>query len=77
MLKTIKINGRAILVPEGFTIRKLKDGQFCAEYNGRSHYITGGKAAGGSAREWFVDGFGGNSIRVTGLRDGVNLMLGA
>lgn len=77
MLTTIKIFGRTIVVPEGFKIRKLKDGQFCAEFNGRSHYITGGKHAGGSAREWFVDGFGGEPIAVTGLRDGINLIISA
>lgn len=76
-LKTIKINGRSVLVPETLTFCKLKDGQFCVEFNGRSHYIVGGKSAGGAANEWFVDGFGGQPIAATSIRDALNLIVGA
>jgi len=75
MTKTIKINNRTIFVPNDFQFRKLKDGQFLVEYNNRSHYIVGGTKAGGTAREWFVDGFGGDSIPTTGLVDSINLIL--
>lgn len=76
-LKTIKINDRPVVVPSSLSFEKLKDGQFLVKYNGRSHYVTGGKAAGGSAREWFVDGLGDNAIAVTGPRDAINLIVGA
>lgn len=74
----IKINGRTKSVPEGFKFRKLKDGQFLVEWNHRRHYIIGGKSAGGSSREWFVDGFGGEkSIAATSLMDCINLIINA
>jgi hypothetical protein len=76
-LKTLKINGKKLLVPSTFNFRKARDGQYIVCYNGRSHYIVGGKKAGGRANEWFVDGFGGASIPVCGPVEAVKLIVGA
>lgn len=77
MTKTIKINNRSVLVPEGFAFRKLRSGEFLVEYNGRSHYVTGGKFAGGSSKEWFVDNLGDQPILVSGPVEAVKLIAGA
>lgn len=77
MLKTIKINGRPVLVPETLTFRALRAGQYVVEFNGRAHYIVGGKNAGGTAREWTVDNLGGQPIVATSVRDAINLIVGA
>lgn len=76
-LKTLKINGTKLLVPDNFNFRKARDGEYIVSYNDRSHYIIGGKKAGGRANEWFVDGFGGASIPVSGPVEAVKLILGA
>lgn len=77
MLKTIKINGRPVLVPETLTFRALRAGQYVVEFNGREHYIVGGKNAGGTAREWTVDNLGNQPIVATSVRDALNLIVGA
>jgi hypothetical protein len=77
MLKTIKINGRNILVPETLTFHSLRAGQYLVKFNGRTHYIVGGKNAGGTAREWTVDNLGNQPIVATSVRDALNLIVGA
>jgi hypothetical protein len=76
-LKTITINSRKIVVPANFSIRTLRAGQYLVEFNGREHYIVGGKSAGGTSREWTVDNLGNNPIVATSVRDAVNLIVGA
>ena len=73
--KLIKVNGRSVVVPSSFKFRKLKDGQFLVEYNERSHYITGGKSAGGRSNEWYLDGFGGDPINCTSICDAIHVIL--
>jgi hypothetical protein len=76
-LKTLKLNGRSVLVPETLEFRALRAGQYVVNFNGRSHYIVGGKNAGGTAREWTVDNLGGQPIVATSVRDALNLIVGA
>ena len=76
-IKTIKINGRSVLVPENLTFRALRPGQYLVEFNGRTHYIVGGKNAGGTAREWTVDNLGNQPIVATSVREALDLIVGA
>jgi hypothetical protein len=76
-LKTITINSRKVVVPAGLTFRAMRAGQYLVEFNGRSHYIVGGKNAGGTAREWTVDNLGNDVIVATSVRDALNLIVGA
>lgn len=76
-LKIITINSRKVVVPANLEFRALRAGQYLIEYNGREHYIVGGKNAGGTSREWTVDNLGGQPIVATSVRDALNLIVGA
>lgn len=69
-----KINGRTHYFSTIRDIRKIQPGHWHVERNGRFYHIEGGKAAGGSRRDWFVDGFGGKGIPCTSLVDALKLI---
>jgi hypothetical protein len=77
MLKSIKINNRTILVPEGFLLQRTEKGVYRVLFNGGEHYIKGGKRLGGGPRDWYVTGLGDNHIACSGPVDAINLIINA
>lgn len=70
----VKINNHLQSLPEGLTFKKVKPGNYAAEFNGNKYSIIGGKAAGGARNEWFLVPECGAPINTTGLVDSLNLI---
>ena len=52
----LRVNGRLTLFPVRITeVRNVKPGKWEGVANGRSFQIEGGKDAGGSATDWFLN----------------------
>ena len=50
-----KINGRAHHFDRVTTLRQVRPGHFEGATNGTTFKIEGGRPAGGTSREWFLD----------------------
>jgi hypothetical protein len=56
LLPSIRVNGRYAVSCKRITeFRKVRAGHFEGIANGRAFHIEGGRPAGGSSRDWFVD----------------------
>jgi hypothetical protein len=76
-----KINGRTKFYSRISDVRKLRAGRWLVQTNYGAFEIEGGRAAGGSSRDWFVDQvdngrqvFGGKSLKATSLVDALHLL---
>ncbi len=73
----IIVNGRnRVYVSRITEIEQTRPGHFHGVAQGSKFHIEGGKAAGGSSREWFVswDGFWQGYIFATSLVEAINLI---
>ena len=75
-LKEIKINNSKLLVQDYVNVTNTRAGEYIVTVGDRTHCIFGGRALGGSARDWWVDGFGGDAIKVSGPVEAINLIVG-
>jgi len=69
-----RINRRLQFFRSDLTITKIRPGHWNVERNGVTYHIEGGRAAGGSSRDWFVDGFGGKAIWTSSLVESLKLI---
>ena len=57
--KSIKVNGRYVCLARRITeLRQVSRGRWTGTCQGMPFEIEGGKAAGGTRRDWFVTGYG-------------------
>lgn len=71
------INGRMFFFHRISSFTKLGNGKFEAVRNGTTYRIEGGKKAGGSRTDWFIDADGwSKSINCTSLIDALNVING-
>jgi hypothetical protein len=72
---TIKINGRVRYYDHLSDFAKLSPSRYAVRRNATEYTIEGGKRAGGTAREWFVDASEWTKpIFCTSLVDALNLL---
>lgn len=78
-LQAVEVNGRQIIVSRITEINKARPGHFHGIAQGSPFHIEGGKAAGGSPRDWFVswDGVWTGSITAKSLTECIRLIEGA
>lgn len=79
LIPSIKVNGRNVYVNRITEITQTRKGHFEGIAYGSTFKIEGGKAAGGTSRDWFVEwdqGWNG-SINATSLVDAIKLIEGA
>jgi hypothetical protein len=76
----MKINGRLKFFSRVQEVRKLRPGHYVAQSSSGVFHIEGGRPAGGTSREWFVEAadgsnvFGGKHLNATSLMDALNLL---
>ena len=73
----IKINGRLQHFSREITLNKDRPGHWSGTVNGHVFKVEGGKAAGGTRRDWFVesgDFFGGNTLHADSLVECLKLL---
>lgn len=70
----IKINGRHRFYENLDSIKKVSPSTFTVVRGGWSYTVFGGKAAGGSSREWYVEGFGDKAIWTHSLLASLDLI---
>lgn len=75
MIMLIKINGRLQHFSRVEKVTMVRPGHYEAKWGDMTFKIEGGKAAGGTSREWFLSGptFTG-SLEATSLVDALNLI---
>ena len=77
-----KINGRTKSLSDRIQeVRKLRPGRWLVVTSYGAFEVEGGRAAGGSSRDWFVDQvdtgrqiFGGKALNATSLMDAIHLL---
>lgn len=69
-----KINGRLKFYSRISSVIKTRPGHYDVVMGGRTYHVEGGKPAGGSSRDWFVDGFGSKGIPCTSLLDALHII---
>ena len=74
--RALKINGRAVYVTRITSIERASRAIWRGTASGYAFLIEGGKAAGGSSRDWWVewDLLGGPAIHVNSFVDAVRLI---
>ena len=78
-LNAVIINGRQTIVKRITEIRATRPGNFEGLANGEHFHIEGGRAAGGTSRDWFVSWAGAwdGYIKATSLVNAIKLIEGA
>lgn len=70
-----KVNGRTHYFGRIRSLVRTGEGKYKVEgTNGMKFQIEGGRAAGGTSRDWFLDGFGERSIVCTSIVDALNVI---
>jgi hypothetical protein len=71
----IKVNGRIRFYDHLVNFKRVNRSTWTVERNGQTYRIEGGRHAGGTSREWFLDGGSFNgSILCTSLVDALRLL---
>ena len=76
LVPSIMVNGRTIFLRRVTEITQTRPGHFAGLADGEPFNIEGGRAAGGTARDWFVAwpvAWAG-SINATSLKDAIHLI---
>ncbi len=71
----VRVNGRTHFYSHLSNLKRVSRSQWTVERHGVEYHIEGGKHAGGTRRDWFVDGGNFNGpIHCTSLVDSLNLL---
>lgn len=71
----IKVNGRLRFFDHVEALRRVSKSRWVATRHGVEYQIEGGKHAGGTSRDWWVDGANwSGSIDCTSLMDAMRLL---
>ena len=76
----LKINGRLQFYTRVTEVRALRPGRYAVNSTIGGFFVEGGRPAGGTSRDWFVetaDGsmiWGGTALRATSLLDALKLI---
>jgi hypothetical protein len=76
-LRVAQVNGRRIYVKRITAITKIGKAQwYVVDRNEKTYHIEGGKQAGGSSRDWFLDSpeWQGKAIVCSSFCDAINLI---
>ena len=77
MLGEMKVNGRRFYFDHLANLKRVSRSRWTVERHGVEYRIEGGRHAGGSRREWFVEGGAFNGpIDCTSLVDALRLLEG-